>query len=124
MTIKIKKSNLYFYSVLGLASIMITGFIQLNQTLKVKGLVSGSEKRVIKCEVPLSDEKIQNVYYVAESLQEAKQLLFNSKNGLFFDNSLYIKTVDYNGVNHVVSFDDIFCDAVGTQVSLNSEVSI
>ncbi len=118
MKIKVKKSNLYFYSVLGLAAIMTAGFFQLNQSLRDKGLLVSSEKRVIKCQLPLNNEKIQNVYYVAESLQQAKQLLFNSKNGLYFDNSLYIKTTDFEGVHHVVSFEDIHCDSVGAQVSL------
>ncbi len=118
MKFSIKKSNLYFYSILAIGAILITGFIQLNQSIRSNlGSVNG-EKRVIKCEVPLNEEMIQNVYYVAESKQKAKQLLFNSKNGLFFDNSLYIKTTDFNGADHVVSFDDIHCDSVGTQVSL------
>lgn len=119
MKISIKKSNLYFYSVLFLGAILILGFVQLNQTLKSKSLLGeSSEKRVIKCQVPLNKEMVQNLYYVTNSLQSAKQLLFNSKNGLFFDNSLYIKTTDFNGEKHIVAFEDVTCDAVGTQVSL------
>ncbi len=118
MKFLIKKSNLYFYSMLVLF-LFIIGFTQLNQTLK-RGALSTvrGEKRVIKCELPLENNIIQNVYYVSESLQGAKQILFNSKNGLFFDNALYIKTTDFNGENHVVAFKDIHCDSVGTQVSL------
>lgn len=117
MKVTIKKSNLYFYSMLALAAILILGFIQLNHTLKLGGGVfEDSEKRIIKCQVPINKELIQNLYYMAESLQVAKQLLFNSKNGLMFDNSLYIKTTDFEGNNHVIPFKSITCDAVGSQV--------
>ncbi|MGH1468293.1 MAG: hypothetical protein ACRBBP_05350 [Bdellovibrionales bacterium] len=122
MKFSIKKSNLYFYSVLAIGFILITGFIQLNQSIKSDLSIVTGEKRVIKCEVPLNKEMIQNVYYVAESKQAAKQLLFNSKNGLFFDNSLYIKTTDFNGADHVVAFKDIHCDSVGTQVSMENSI--
>lgn len=117
MKVTIKKSNLYFYSVLALAAILITGIIQLNQTLSNGNIaLEGFEQRVIRCQVPINEELVQNLYYMAESLQEAKQLLFNSKNGLMFDNSLYIKTTDFDGNNHVVALKDIDCDSVGSQV--------
>lgn len=76
------------------------------------------EKRIIKCQIPLAEDMIQNLYYVTESKQKAKELLFNSEKGLYFDNALYVKTQDFKGVNHVVAFSDVTCDAVGTQVSL------
>jgi hypothetical protein len=127
MKFTLNKTNLYFYSAILLLFFFVIG--ALNPIKGFSPLVGSSvdqEQRVIKCELPLKPDLVQNVYYVADSLQSAKKLLFNSKDGLFFDNSLYIKTKDFNGVDHIVAFEDVTCDAVGTQVSLlnNGEGSI
>lgn len=77
-----------------------------------------SENRVIKCQLPLKEGLVQNVYYVAPDLQTAKKQLFNAKDGLFFDNELFVKTVDFKGKIHVVPFSEVNCDSVGTQVMI------
>ena len=119
MKLKLNKANLAFYSVICLLGIII--FMLSEQRLsKVAHSNSESEKRVIKCEVPLPNKLVQNLYFVASDLQTAKQMLFNSKKGLYFDNQLYIKTSDFKGVSHVVEFDKISCNSVGHQVFFSS----
>ena len=117
MKFVVKKRNFYFYSflsVLALGIFTAQGF--QSEFLKSDKVA----KRVIKCELELPNKLVQNLYYMAEDLTSAKQMLFNSKQGLFFDNQLYIKTVDFNGKVHVVPFDQINCDSVGREVSLTS----
>jgi hypothetical protein len=118
MKFTFRKKSFYFYTLTALLGVLLVSLLKPQPGSLAD--VLGQEKRVIKCEVPLPGKLVQNLYYVAKDLQTAKQLLFNSKQGLFFDNKLYIKTADFKGQPHVVSFDNISCDAVGTQVSLTS----
>jgi len=119
MKLKLNKANMAFYSVISLMVITVVLLLQ-SQNMRAFQLDSVSEKRVIKCEVPLPNKLVQNLYFMATDLQTAKQMLFNSQKGLFFDNKLYIKTADFKGQSHVVAFDQIFCDSVGQQVSFSS----
>ena len=77
---------------------------------------NSEENRVIKCQLPLAKGLTQNVFYMAPDLQTAKKLLFNDKTGLFFDNELFVKTVDFEGKVYVVPFAEVYCDSVGAQV--------
>lgn len=119
MKLTINKPNLIFYSIITVLMLAIFMLFQ-SQEMKRVQLQSGLEKRVIKCEVPLPNKLVQNLYFMASDLQTAKQMLFNSKQGLFFDNKLYIKTADFKGISHVVPFEQISCDSVGQEVSLSS----
>ena len=75
------------------------------------------EQRVIKCQLPLAEKLVQNVFYVADDIVTAKKELFNSKKGLFFEGQMYVKTEDYKGNEYVVPFSSIECDSVGYEVS-------
>lgn len=90
------------------------------QEMKSVNFQAGSEKRVIKCEIPLPNKLVQNLFFVASDLESARQMLFNSKQGLYFDNQLFVKTDDFHGQKHVVPFNLIKCDSIGAQVSLTS----
>jgi len=111
------KKHFYFYSL-----IFVSFFSLIHLTSKYlndsRAFLIGEdrENRVIKCQLPLDEDLTQNVFYVAPDLQSAKKQLFNAKNGLFFDNELFIKTTDFNGNTHVVPFSKVSCDSVGTQV--------
>lgn len=118
MKFTVKKQSFYFYSLAMLVGMLMVAVLSPKSGSLAD--VLGQEKRVIKCEVPLPNKLVQNLFYVAKDLQSAKQLLFNSKQGLLFENKLYIKTTDFNGQAHVIPFEDISCDAVGRQVSLTS----
>jgi hypothetical protein len=116
---KLSKENFVFYCMLFISFFMLFAFS--GALFKADNLVSESgktENRVIKCQLPLEEGLVQNVYYVAPDLQTAKKQLFNAKNGLFFDNELFVKTVDFKGNIHVVPFSEVNCDSVGTQVMI------
>ena|GEM_PF-2261978 len=119
MKFKVNKANLAFYSVVMFMIMTVVVLFQAKQMNSIN-FQAGIEKRVIKCEIPLPNKLVQNLYFVATDLESARQMLFNSKQGLFFDNTLYVKTADFKGQKHVVPFDLIKCDSVGTQVSLTS----
>lgn len=95
----------------------VFSFANFNSS-KPKATLAGfeAEQRVIKCELKLSKDLVQNLYYLAPNLQDAKKQLFNAKNGLMFDNELYVKTTDFNGNSHVVKFSEVYCDSVGHEV--------
>lgn len=118
MSFYISKQGFKFY--LLFFTLILTVFIFANYNSSNKAYTSvetfDREQRVIKCELHLKKDLVQNLYYVAPNLQEAKKQLFNAKNGLMFDNELYVKTVDFNGQAYVVKFSDVYCDPVGRQV--------
>ena len=119
MSFYISKKSFKFYVLLFLTVSAV--FVFLNQgELRVASVSGGfeTEQRVIRCELELAKDLVQNLYYLAPSLQDAKKQLFNAKNGLMFDNELYVKTVDYNGKAHIVKFSEVFCDSVGHQVNV------
>ena len=117
---KINKESFLFYCIMFFCLFMLllvsSTFFKSSEATYVSGEIS--ENRVIKCQLPLKKGLVQNVYYVAPDLQTAKKQLFNAKDGLFFDNELFVKTVDFKGKIHVVPFSEVNCDSVGTQVMI------
>lgn len=117
MSFYISKQGFKFYLLFFALIITVFAFANFKSSKLYTSVESfESEQRVIKCELQLSNELVQNLYYLAPNLQDAKKQLFNAKNGLMFDNELYVKTVDFNGQSHVIKFSDVYCDSVGHEV--------
>lgn len=121
MKIRIDRANFYFYSFLFMFLAYAFNIYSTSSLSNTAELLGDQEQRVIKCQIPINEEMTQNLYYVAHDLKSAKKMLFNNKNGLFFDKSLYIKTIDFKGNKHVVPFDQITCDAIGAQFQLSNQ---
>jgi len=119
MKLTLNKANVIFYTIITLMLLTVFALFQRQEMSRIQ-FQAGSEKRVIKCEVPLPNKLVQNLYFMAQDLQTAKQMLFNSKKGVFFDNTLYIRTADFHGKDHIVPLDSIACDSVGHQVYFSS----
>jgi len=121
MRFKLNKVSVIFYSIIMFMMMAVFTYFQKQEIHRVDSQ-AGLEKRVIKCELPLPNKLIQNLFFVASDMESARQMLFNSMKGIYFDNKLYIKTADFHGNNHVIPFENINCDSIGKQVSLTSNL--